>query len=582
MDCLPASLKCIISKLSDNQREEIDIIESILNVNETNMDIMKEKLINYTKKHPIDDCICFIIQCIILKANIRVKERRYCVSFINMLINDFNIKPTKILTFNDIWKIMDKNECAKYHTIDFAEEGSVPKAIFDDDINKFQELFNSLPDELMNYVDHFKKEFFLREFPLFSFEIEQINAAALFGSVNCFKFMMMNDIEITNNTCQYAVAGGNNEIIHLCEQKELKFTDCLEVAIEFHHFDIYEWLTMHFEYEEVSPRTHISSMNEPLFYSYISKNPEFQKDKNIDMNYIIDRVSEKGLLEIAKHLNGKGLQVDSIDMERHNPVFNASMFGHIEILKYFIEAFHTNVETKDYFKRTLINIASENGNLNIVKYLYETFHANIEAEDIYGNTPILNAIKMNRIDVVKYLYETCHAEIDIKNKDERTPINIAAYYDSIDSFKYLYEVCHDNFETKDNNGYDPLKNSVRGAGSRVFKYLYEECHLNIDTKESNILNIMMSATNGGNHAMVKYLFEKFHPNIELKDEYGDTIIKAAIEFKRTSVVKCLVEECNVQIRPEDVYKYILPNERSLTWHGKIYYYLRKREKQTNI
>ena len=47
MEFLTNSLKEVISKLSENQKEEIDIIESIVNTNEENKENMKEKLFHF-------------------------------------------------------------------------------------------------------------------------------------------------------------------------------------------------------------------------------------------------------------------------------------------------------------------------------------------------------------------------------------------------------------------------------------------------------------------------------------------------------------------------------------------------------
>ena len=55
----------------------------------------------------------------------------------------------------------------------------------------------------------------------------RIGASAFLGSIKCFKYLMMNGDEINEDTCRFAVAGGNNEIIHLCEQKGLQFDNCL-------------------------------------------------------------------------------------------------------------------------------------------------------------------------------------------------------------------------------------------------------------------------------------------------------------------------------------------------------------------
>ena len=74
--------------------------------------------------------------------------------------------------------------------------------------------------------------------------------------------------EIIEETCKYAVAGGNNEIIHLCEQKGLVFKDCLSVSSYFHRFEIFEWLNTHFNCEKITLSGIVEYYNEPLFYFY--------------------------------------------------------------------------------------------------------------------------------------------------------------------------------------------------------------------------------------------------------------------------------------------------------------------------
>ncbi len=54
-------------------------------------------------------------------------------------------------------------------------------------------------------------------------EVSQIAACALFGSVKCFKYLMMNGEVITDGVHRFAIAGGKNEIVHICEQNGLRF-----------------------------------------------------------------------------------------------------------------------------------------------------------------------------------------------------------------------------------------------------------------------------------------------------------------------------------------------------------------------
>ena len=214
---------------------------------------------------------------------------------------------------------------------------------------------------------------------------------------------MMNGDEIDEDTCKFAVSGGNFEIIHLCEQKGLQFEDCLYFSSLYHRFDIFEWLNTHFKYEEISLPEFIEYYNEPLFYLY--------------------------------SLSGSNVEIT--DKYRFTPINKASFRGQLEVVKYLYEICHSDVETKDNYGITPINIASGNGHLEIVKYLYETCHASVETKDNDGYTPINNASKYGHLEVVKYLFETCNANVETKDNDGRTPINNASEYDYLEVVEYL-------------------------------------------------------------------------------------------------------------------------------------------------
>ena len=145
---------------------------------------------------------------------------------------------------------------------------------------------------------------------------------------------MMNGDEINEDTCMYAVAGGNIEIIHLCEQKGLQFEDCLFISSLYHRFDIFEWLNTHFEYEEITLTEFIERYNEPLFYFY--------------------------------SLSGSNADIETKDNNGNTPICIASSSGQLEVVKYLVEQCHANVETKDEYVLTPLRITSFNDHLEII------------------------------------------------------------------------------------------------------------------------------------------------------------------------------------------------------------------------
>ena len=75
MEFLTDSLKEVVSQLSEDQKEEIDVIESIVNTNEENKENTKEKLFRFIEKRKPENCIRFIVGCFQNAAVIRPKER---------------------------------------------------------------------------------------------------------------------------------------------------------------------------------------------------------------------------------------------------------------------------------------------------------------------------------------------------------------------------------------------------------------------------------------------------------------------------------------------------------------------------
>ena len=167
----------------------------------------------------------------------------------------------------------------------------------------------------------------------------------------------MNGDEINEDTCKLAVAGGNLEIIHLCEQKGFQFEDCLFISSLFHRFDIFEWLNTHFEYEEIVLSEFIECCNEPLFYSYslTGSNVEIEGEDGFTPINIASFYHRFDIFEwLNTHFNYKEIPLSDFIECYNEPLFYSySLLG-------------SNVEIKDKNDSTPINKASENGQLEVV------------------------------------------------------------------------------------------------------------------------------------------------------------------------------------------------------------------------
>ena len=238
---------------------------------------------------------------------------------------------------------------------------------------------------------------------------------AFYGAVKCFKHACLTNEYDFRGVEEFAVAGGNMEIIHILEQMNFSFEKCLKVSIKFHRNELSDWILIHFRCFKTS------LLNSSSYYNY--------------------RATVFGLL------NGVGV---------NNALSQSISCGHPEILKYLYETCHGEVPY-DAMKNAL-----QRGHLEIIKYLYETCH-----EKLPYNA-IIDATTYGHLDIIKYFYETCHAEIP----DDA--IIVASRKGHLEVVKYLYETCHAEVDEPALNNA-----ALFGHNIEVVKYLYDTCHIKI-------------------------------------------------------------------------------------------------------
>ena len=107
MEFLTNSLKEIVSKLNEDQKEEIDVIKSIINTNERNKENTKEKLFCYLEKRKPENRFNFIVRCIEQAAGIRPKERESFLFLITSVFNKFHLNFEIIKEFHIIRSMLE-------------------------------------------------------------------------------------------------------------------------------------------------------------------------------------------------------------------------------------------------------------------------------------------------------------------------------------------------------------------------------------------------------------------------------------------------------------------------------------------
>ena len=166
MEYLAGFEKEVAPMLSSNQREECNIIESIIMHQDQSKDeSIIHDVIEYMNKRKPENCKEFIFRCIERSANIRPKARRFLISLIESILKVFGINPQKLNEYSVIMSMLQvkgtyqKDKYTNEYIFDFAGDATIGKAIFEDDIEQLKQLLAMEDDYKKNQTINIE-EFF--------------------------------------------------------------------------------------------------------------------------------------------------------------------------------------------------------------------------------------------------------------------------------------------------------------------------------------------------------------------------------------------------------------------------------------
>lgn len=216
------------------------------------------------------------------------------------------------------------------------------KAIFHDDV-----------DLLQNIIEHtnfdIQKAIKFPIFKLYNFFSSPIllEYSAFYGSIRCFKYLLMksNDVDYSQ-LLEYAVAGGNIEIIHITENMShdlniLKNVKLLYMAITFMHNELIEYIVDNYGVK-IDGECYILCINNANYAAMIML-------KDLDKARSINEFGEHGFTPLMKAVF-EGffdffvylLSIEAVEHTKCCPdygsiLFCAALVGNLNIAEYIIK-----------------------------------------------------------------------------------------------------------------------------------------------------------------------------------------------------------------------------------------------------
>ena len=238
-------------------------------------------------------------------------------------------------------------------------------------------------DDLQQFISKEVNFNFEQSFHSAFSNVNLLDIAAYYGSIECFKYLVLNNAPFSEYVCPFSICGGNYEIIYYLENNftEQNFDEelCLTMSIAYHQYEITDYLILNYNSKITNIKTAIELFNFPVFALY-AMNQKLSIDELLIAANCNNLPIVQYLCEVAK-VNTEATYNDGCTALHY-----ASGNGHLPTVQYLCEKVKVNTEVKDNIGRTALHIACENGYLPIVQYLCETQKVNIESKDKDGRT----------------------------------------------------------------------------------------------------------------------------------------------------------------------------------------------------
>ena len=298
--------------------------------------------------------------------------------------------------------------------------------------------------------------------------LQVVDFAAIYGAVQCFKYIFMNigsDVKHYVNGMN-AIQGGSLEIIQICNQNGVSFKLGSHIALKFYRYAILDWLVLNFDNMEFPDAYSCLSQNALIPFMYHVQNgfdikspfPGMMKKTALHVacenncysfaKYLIEEVKLDINAETMKHQTALDIATHSNDLalikllvengvvlqEKH--YYNLIRLGYLYRNKEMIEYVESlSSEAKEIIYRSNYIPHSVKNNLLIsVKFFFDLGK---DINKVVSNTPLLIlALESNNLDMVKLLVN-CGIDLTKKDNKGRSAVAYAKEYCLEEAVEFL-------------------------------------------------------------------------------------------------------------------------------------------------
>jgi len=166
--------------------------------------------------------------------------------------------------------------------------------------------------------------------------LDILSFAVYFGSIKCFKHLIMKGYKIDDNARSLSVCCGSFDIFHICNEKPNYFPALLCKASEYYRMSLIAFLLENgveintMDRDECTP-LHYSAQNNHLgIVNYLVNNGAIVDAKDTNLYTPLHYSAEKGHIKIVEYLVNKGAHIDLMSNNIQNYCFYGLLFIYLQ------------------------------------------------------------------------------------------------------------------------------------------------------------------------------------------------------------------------------------------------------------
>ena len=251
-----------------------------------------------------------------------------------------------------------------------------------------------------------------------------------------------------------------------------------------------------------------------------------------------------GHLDIVKYfVEERNCNLECRNGDGDHPLHDAVRGGNLNVVKYLIEEGGVNPMCTGENNANVLHYACRSGNLDMLKYIEEKCPTlSCDDADLTGTTPLHVAAQSTTPDVLKYLLNTKQYKEKGRDHHDANLLLVAAAKGSLEIVKYLIQKQGFDPEGANEVGRTPLHIACMKNSVNVVKFLIEEMGVNTSCQSIDGNSPVHTAVENGSLDVVKYLFEGKHCDLNCYDNNGFNPLHSAASDGNLNIVKYLIGE----------------------------------------